>query len=269
MKIPILQGRGFMKSDEASNSHSVLIDRGLAELYWPGQDPVGKSIKMGTQDFSDPSGEPWKIIGVVGPIRGGGLDAEPELRIYLLMEQMPTSAFSFVVRAKTDPLNLAREVQTEIQSVDDNVPVFNVGTMTGSIHTSQAPRRLAMIVLISFSLVALCLAMMGLYGLMSFVVGQRTSEIGVRMALGANPRDVLRMILGYGGTLGLAGAISGFAAAFALARLMRTLLYGVHPFDAPTFVASVVVIAAVVLAACYFPARRAMRVDPMVALRHE
>jgi predicted permease len=269
MKIPILRGRGFVKADGAFNSHSLLIDRGLAELYWPGQDPIGKSVKLGTQDFSNAEEEPWKIIGVVGPVHGSGLDAEPELRIYTLMEQMPSTSFSFVVRAKTNPLGFAREVQNEIHNVDSNVPVFNVGTMDGSIYASQAPRRLAMLVLISFSLAALCLAMMGLYGLMSFIVGQRTSEIGIRMALGANPRDVLKMTLRYGAALGLAGVLSGFAAALALARLMRTLLYGMHTFDALTFAASTAVIAIVVLAACYFPARRAMRVDPMVALRYE
>jgi putative ABC transport system permease protein len=269
MKIPILKGRGFVKADEAPNSHSLLIDRGLAELYWPDQDPVGKSVKLATQDFSNPEEEPWKIIGVVEPVHGSGLDAKPELRTYALIEQMPSTSFSFVVRAKTNPLGFAREVQDEIHSVDRNVPVFNVGTMDGSIYASQAPRRLAMLVLISFSLAALCLAMMGLYGLMSFIVGQRTSEIGIRMALGANSRDVLKMILHYGAALGIAGILSGFAAALSLARLMRTLLYGMDTFDAPTFAVSTMVIAMIVLAACYFPARRAMRVDPMVALRYE
>jgi predicted permease len=269
MKIPLLQGRAFQKQEESPDSRSVLIDEGLARQYWPGQNPVGKSIKMGTQDFSDKTSPAFTIVGVVAPVRAGSLDTAPEFRVYTLVNQNPVSTMSFVVRTKIDPHNLAREVQNAIHAANPNVPVFNLTTMDDAIQSSQAPRRLAMLLLLAFSLAALLLATMGLYGVMSYLAAQRTNEIGIRMALGAEARDILRLILRYGTALILAGAAAGFVASVFLAQLMKNILYGVQPIDPLTFAASAAIIATAALLACYIPARRAIRVDPMVALRYE
>jgi ABC-type antimicrobial peptide transport system permease subunit len=205
----------------------------------------------------------------VAPVRAGSLDVEPELRAYTLVNQTPLSSMSFVVRTKIDPQTLAHSVQNEIHAANSTVPVFNVTTIEESIQSSQAPRRLAMLLLLAFSLAALLLATMGLYGVMSYLVAQRTNEIGIRMALGAEARDILTLILRYGTALIVAGTAAGFIASIALAQLMRSTLYGVKPLDPATFVGSVAIISSVALLACYIPARRAIRVDPMVALRYE
>src|ERR1700728_400205 len=269
MKIPLLQGRAFQKQDESPDSHSVLIDEGLARQYWPGQSPIGRSIKMGTQDFSDPTAVPYTIVGVVAPVRAGSLDAAPEPRVYTVANQSGLSSITFAVRTKIDLQNLARQVENEIHATNSNVPVFNVITMDDAIQSSQAPRRLAMLLLLAFSLAALLLATMGLYGVMSYLVAPRNNEIGIRMAVGAEARDILRLILRYGAALIVAGAAAGFVASVALAQLMKSILYRVQPIDPLTFAASAAIIATVALLACYIPARRAIRVDPMIALRYE
>ncbi len=269
MKIPLLQGRTFQKEDESPDSRSVLIDEGLAGQYWQGQNPVGKSIKMGTQDFSDATSPTFTIVGVVAPVRAGSLDTAPELRVYTLVNQNPVSTMSFVVRTRIHPQNLAREVQNAIHATNSNIPVFNVTTMDEAIRSSQAPRRLAMLLLLAFSLAALLLATIGLYGVMSYLVAQSTNEIGVRMALGAEARDILWLILRYGTALIATGTAAGFVASVALAQLMKSILYGVQPLDPLTFATSAAIIATVALLACCVPARRAVRVDPMIALRYE
>jgi len=269
MKIQILQGRSFLEQDTSRESGAVVIDRELARRYWPNENPIGKSIKLFTQDFSDPKQKPYEIIGVAGPVRAGGLDEAPQPRVYALMNQLPNNTMSFVARTKIPPQLLTRDVQDAIHALSRNIPVFNVGTMQKAIEGSQEPRRLAALILPSFSIAALLLAAMGLYGVVSYLVAQRTNEIGLRMALGAQPQDVARLICDYAGKLVLGGLVLGLAAALAIAQLMRTLLFGVRWSDPLTFLLATAVIAAVTLGACYIPARRAMRVDPMTALRYE
>jgi len=269
MKIQILRGRSFLEQDTSRESGAVVIDRELARRYWPNENPVGKSIKLFTQDFSDPKQKPYEIIGVAGPVRAGGLDEAPQPRVYALMNQLPNNTMSFVARTKIPPHLLARDLQDAIHALSRNIPVFNVGTMQKAIEGSQEPRRLAALILPSFSIAALLLAAMGLYGVVSYLVAQRTNEIGLRMALGAQPQDVARLIGDYAGKLILWGLVLGLAAALAIAQLMRTLLFGVRWSDPLTFLLAIAVIAAVTLGACYIPARRAMRVDPMMALRYE
>jgi len=269
MKIQILQGRSFLEQDTSRESGAVVIDRELARRYWPNENPVGKSIKLFTQDFSDPKQKPYEIIGVAGPVRAGGLDEAPQPRVYVLMNQLPNNTMSFVARTKIPPQLLTRDVQDAIHALSRNIPVFNVGTMQKAIEGSQEPRRLAALILPSFSVAALLLAAMGLYGVVSYLVAQRTNEMGVRMALGAQPADVARLIFDYAGRLIFGGLVLGLAAALAIAQLMRSLLFGVRWSDPLTFLFATAVIAAVTLGACYIPARRAMRVDPMTALRYE
>jgi putative ABC transport system permease protein len=269
MRIPILQGRDFSLADTSEKIRSVIIDQELARTYWPGQNPVGRSIKLYTQDFSDPQQKPFSVIGVAGSIRAASLDAAPEGRVYVLTTQVSNTTLSFVARTKTDPRSLAKDFEIGIHSLNTGIPVFNVQTIDDAIQSSQQPRRVAMMLLISFSIAALALTAMGLYGVIAYLVEQRTIEIGIRMALGALPRDILKMILGYGAALALGGIAVGLLATFALTRLMRTLLYGVASTDPLTYTIVAAAIVGIALMACYVPARRAMRVDPMIALRYE
>ena len=268
MKIPILQGRGFVEQDTQPNIRSVVIDRGFAESYFHAENPIGKSIKLFTQDFSDVSQPSYTVIGIAGAVRAASLDENPPPRVYVLMQQLPT-AWTFVVRSSGAPQSIERAIQDELRALDRNVPVFNVATMSEMIYSSQKSRTQAMWLLILFSGAALLLAALGLYGVMSYLVGQRTNEIGIRMALGAHPRDIRKLIFGYGAALVASGAVIGLASAFVLGRLMRTLLYRVEPTDGLTIAIVTAVIVSVAWIACYLPARRAMKVDPMVALRYE
>jgi len=268
MKIPILQGRGFVERDTQPNIRSVVIDRGLAESYFHNENPIGKSIKLFTQNFSDESQPSYTVVGIVGAVRAASLDENPPPRVYVLMQQLPT-AWTFVVRSAVAPQSIERAIQGELRTLDRNVPVFNVATMDEAIHSSQKSRTQAMWLLISFSGAALLLAALGLYGVMSYLVGQRTNEIGIRMALGAHPRDIRKLIFGYGAALVAGGAVVGLTSALILGRLMRTMLYRVEPTDGITIAIVTAVIVAVAWIACYVPARRAMKVDPMVALRYE
>jgi predicted permease len=268
MKIPVLAGRTFDDQDTQPRIRSVVIDRGLAARYFPNENPIGKSIKLYTTNFSDASQPSFVIVGIVDAVRMAGLDEVPPPRIYVLTTQLGYAS-TFVVRASTSPQSIERAIQDELHSMNRSVPIFNVGVMAGSIRSSQQPRLQAMWLLISFSGAALLLASIGLYGVMSYLVSQRTNEIGIRMALGAHPRHIRRLIFGYGAALVTGGAMVGLALALVLGRLMRTLLYRVEPTDGLTIAVVTAVIVSVTWIACYLPARRAMKVDPMVALRYE
>lgn len=273
LRIPLIEGRTFTAADNDKSQRVAVIDQEVARCYWLGQDPVGSQIKLAVQDFNDVTApSPPKaltIVGVVGAVKAGGLDADFGGYIYQPESQQPIAGTTFVVRSHVAPLSLAHSIESVIHEVTPDSPVSRVRTMDGMVQASQATRRLSLRLLGAFSAAALLLAALGLYGVISYVVGQSTNEIGVRVALGAQRKDIMRLILGQEMWLALWGIAVGIAAALVLTQLMASLLYGVSAMDPFTFAGVSTLLILVALLACYIPARRAMKVDPMVALRHE
>jgi putative ABC transport system permease protein len=267
MGIPLLQGRQFGDQDTKESAGAVVVSETMARTFWPGEDAIGKRIKRGRYN----SQQPWiTVVGVVGNVRQFELETEGRPLMYLPYEQADFFApRDLVVRTAGDPLSLVAAVRNEVWAVDRDQPVSNISTMEEILSESLAAQRFNMLLLGIFAAIALVLAAVGIYGVMSYSVTQRTHEIGVRMALGATPSDVLRMVVGHGGRLVLAGIAIGLVAAFALTRVMASMLFGVGAADPATFAAISVVLASVALLASYLPARRATKVDPMIALRYE
>ena len=267
MSVPLVKGRYFTERDTADAPGVAIIDESLARKYWPGEDPVGKRI-----DFEGDSQNPrWReIVGVVGHVKHKGLEGESRVQYYVPYPQLPALSMFLVVRsAAGEPTSLAGSVRGALRSLDQDLPVYKVTAMEQLVADSLAQRRFAMFLLGIFAVLALVLAVVGLYGVMSYMVAQRTHEIGLRMALGAQGGDILKMVVGRGMVLVLLGVAIGLAGSFLLTRVMASLLFGVSATDPVTFVGISLLLAAVALVANYLPARRAMRVDPMVALRHE
>ena len=265
MGITVRAGRAFAETDSTNAPKVMVINETLARRFWPGEDPIGKRVTM--KDWGPPlTGE---VVGVAADVKADGLDSESRPMIYWPYPQFPVIFNNIVVRAEGDPLSLVGSIKDQIWSVDPAQPIASVTTMDQVLATSVAPRRFNMLLLGIFAAVALALAAVGIYGVISYTVSQRTHEIGIRLALGARSSDVLRLVVGQGMALALAGVGLGIAAAAGLTRLMSTLLFGVSATDAPTFVVVAVLLSAVALAACVVPARRATKVDPMVALRYE
>ncbi|HEV2864465.1 MAG TPA: ABC transporter permease [Pyrinomonadaceae bacterium] len=272
--IRLLRGRFIEERDTLNSQRVVVIDEEFARQQFPGEDPIGKYLK-GNPEQKIPDAE---IVGVVGHVRHYGLDApgpvqaefyHPRSQVPLKFQGLMASRTGLAVRTAGDPLALAPLVRREVQAVDPNQPVYNVNTMEEVLNESVSTQRLSMLLLALFAGVALVLASVGIYGVMSYTVAQRTHEIGVRMALGAQGRDVFRMVVGRGMGLVLAGLGIGLVAAMVLMRLMASLLYGVEPTDPATYAAVALVLGLVALVACLVPALRATRVDPTVALRYE
>ncbi|HEV2915193.1 MAG TPA: ABC transporter permease [Pyrinomonadaceae bacterium] len=267
MGIPLLSGRPFGAQDRADAPAVAIIADTAARRFWPNESPIGKRIKLGSLDNPE---RPWiSIVGVVGDVRHYGLDIAPEPQLYLPHRQNPTQFMTLVVRSTGNPEGQIAAVREQVWAIDRDQPVFNIKPMESFVAESIAPRRFTMLLLGLFATVALVLAIIGLYGVMSYAVTQRTHEIGVRMALGAQGSDVLKMIVGHAMTLVMIGVVTGLVAAFALTRVISSFLYGVSATDAWTFVAVPLLLCAVAAAASYLPARRATKVDPMVALRYE
>ena len=264
MGIPLIAGRTFTEQDNLDRPRVVVIDQTLARQFFPGQDPLGKHLQI--PDATRPARE---IVGVVGGVRDTGFDQQPRPTIYFPSLQSPDQTMSLVVRTSLPPSAILPAIKGAIWSVDKNQPVFEVRPMDEIISGIVSAQRLAFLLLGVFAFLALALAAIGIYGVTSYVVSERTNEIGVRMALGARPSDVSRVVLGHGAKLAGLGVVGGFVAALALTRLLSSLLFSVSATDPFTFVGVAVLLTLVTLAACYFPARRAMRVDPIVALRHE
>ncbi|HEV3471346.1 MAG TPA: ABC transporter permease [Pyrinomonadaceae bacterium] len=267
MGIQLLRGRQFGEQDRADSPPVVIVSEAMARRSWPGADPVGKRMKMGGYN----SDAPWmEVVGVVKDVRQFELTAEPRPQIYLHYEQ---PAFfrpsNLVVRTGADPLGLAATVRKTVWEIDKDQPVSNISTMEDVLSESISRQRFSMLLLGIFAGVALVLAAVGIYGVMSYSVAQRTHEIGIRMALGAQAADVLKLTVGQGLRLVLVGVAIGLAAAFALTRLMESLLYGVSATDPATLVTISLVLITVALLASYVPARRATKVDPLTALRYE
>jgi putative ABC transport system permease protein len=264
MGIPLIQGRIFTEQDNLDHARVIVIDQTLARRFFPGQDPVGKHLQI-----PDATRLAREIVGVVGAVRDTGFDQQPRSTIYLPSLQSPDQTMTLVVRTAFPPNSILPAIKNAIWSVDKNQPVFEVRSMDEIISGIVSAQRLAYLLLGVFAFLALALAAIGIYGVTSYVVSERTHEIGVRMALGAQPRDVSRLVLGHGTRLAGIGIIGGAVAALALTRLLSSLLFGVSVTDPLTFVGVAILLTFVTLAACYLPARRAMRVDPMIALRCE
>ena len=261
---PLIKGRFFTLADNADAPLVIIVNQAFAKKFWPNEDAVGKRIVMGGMS-SDPK---WiTIVGIVGDIRHAGLDIEPKPEMYVPFDVM--SAWQWdAVRGAEDPTTLASAVRTQIQSIDPGLPLANIRTFYAVIAESVAPRRLSVVLLGVFAAVAVLLASVGIYGLMSFLVVQRTHEIGVRMALGAQRADVMRLVIGRALKLIAIGTAVGLMMALFSTRALQALLYRVSAIDLPTFFFVTFVLALVALAASYLPAQRATRADPMVALSH-
>ncbi len=268
MGIPLLQGRDFTTTDTDTSQLVAIVNKSTAERFWPGQDPRGKRLRWGRGGQTD---RPWlTVVGVVGDARYREIEAvRPDLYIPLL--QQPHWAMDVMVRAEGDPLALAGEVRQVARSIDPDIPVANLTTMETEISESIARPRLRTLILGLFAVLALLLAAVGLYGIIAYSVAQRRQEIGIRMALGADRRDVLRYVLRQGLGLTLAGLAAGLVGAIAVTTTgwLSALLYNVKPTDILTFAVVPLVLIAVALVASFLPARRATRVDPLVALRAE
>src|SRR6185437_15024974 len=265
MQIPLLAGREFTERDNQNSARVMIINQTMARQFWPHESPIGKRVTM--KDWGPPlTGE---VVGVAGDVKINGLDAAIGPAIYWPYSQFPVNFNAIVVRSDADPLRLVSAVKSQIWSVDKNQPISKIATMEQVLSDSIAQRRLYLVLLGVFAGAALLLAAVGIYGVMSYSVSQRTHEIGIRLALGAAQNQILKLILGRGAKLALLGVAIGILAATALTRLMSTLLFGVNPSDPATLAAVAVLLMLVAMAACYIPARRAMRVDPMIALRYE
>jgi putative ABC transport system permease protein len=284
MNIPLKSGRYFNDHDDRSSlagkdlskldeierdmaaMNAIVIDEGFARRYWPNEDPVGKRIAMGSEKHP----MLLTVLGVVGRVKMEGLSQDSKrVQGYFAFKQNPSDGMTVVLKASGDPNQLIAAVRQQVKTVDPDQPIYSIRTMDEIRAESVAPERLNLTLLSIFAGIALILAIVGIYGVMSYSVTQRTHEIGIRMAIGAQPRDVFRMVIGQGMMLALIGVGIGLVGAFGLTRLMTTMLFGVEPTDPATFAAIAVLLTGVALVACYIPGRRATRVDPVESLRYE
>jgi putative ABC transport system permease protein len=268
LAIPIVRGRGLTEQDNETAPRVIVINEAMAHAFWPNEDPVGKRMAIG-ESSKDTS---WRtIVGVVGSVRHAGLTEEPVPCAFIDYRQdlESWSRMAFVMKTSTEPSSLTSTVRSSLVAIDPQQPVYAIEPLEKLIEGSVAPRRFVMSLIGSLAFVALALALVGIYSVISFSVSERTREIGIRMALGAKRRDVLRMILGQGMRVSAVGIVMGLAIALGLTRLLRTLLFEVSATDPVTFVLVAMTMSLIALMACYLPARRATRVDPLVALRDE
>jgi predicted permease len=271
MNIPLRQGRYFENSDNAQSVPVAIINETMARQYWPGENALGRRFKLGDPDDAE---SPWRqIVGIVADVRQMGLDEPVKAEMYLPYQQDKNNPWyvprDLAIRTNAETSNLVGSVRQIIREVDPDQPVSNIATMAELLGDEAAQRRMGMIMLVGFAALALLLASLGIYGVLAYFVTQHTNEIGVRQALGATPRNILFLVLKKGMSLTLMGVGSGLIGALVLTRLMRSMLFGVNASDPLTFVTVPVVLVAVALLACYLPARKATKVDPLIALRYE
>jgi predicted permease len=264
MQIPIVDGRDFDDRDNANAQRVVVINQQMAELLWPGESAVGKRILIGTE-----SPDLAEVVGVVKTGKYRNLAEDPKPYFYYPMTQRRPANMSLVMRTSVDPRGLAASIRKEVQNIDRSVPVVSVKTMTEHLTYALWAPNMAASFSLAFGVLAILLSAIGLYSVMAYVVSQRTREVGIRMALGANRADVMRMITAQGMRLAVIGVVIGLLLSLGLARALSSLLIGVSGYDVTTFVIVSAVLVLVALLACYLPARRATKIDPLVALRYE
>ncbi len=265
MQVPLLEGRDFTVRDGVDEPFVVIINETMARRYWPDGSPIGSRIKVGPSEH-----EPWlTVVGVAADLKNEGLAAGPDLATYEPHRQRPWTTMNVLVRTAGDPLALVPVIRDEIRRAGTDLPVYNITTLRQRISASLATERFTVMLLMIFAGIALLLAIIGVYGVISFSVSQRTREFGIRMALGAARRDVARLVLRQGVILAFVGTLIGVAAALGFSRLLVGLLFGVEPTDATTFVSVAMILLLCASLAAYLPARRATRVPPMEALRYE
>jgi putative ABC transport system permease protein len=270
----LARGRDFESTDSQDSQPVLIINEALARRHFAGEDPIGKRVKLAARPDAP---RPWRtIVGVVEDVQQWRwAEVNDEVYVPFAQEQQfysgtsPAFSMTLIARAKGDPTVMVKSLQQEVWALDASIPVSNVVTMEQAVSNALWQPRFSMFVLGVFAAVALILAAVGVYGVMSYAVTQRTSEMGIRMAIGARRGDVLRLVVRQGVALAGAGILLGIGGAYAVSRLMQTLLYQVSSTDAGTFVAASALLLAVALAACFLPALRASRIDPIVALRHE
>jgi putative ABC transport system permease protein len=242
----------------------VVVNQTMAKTFWPRESALGHRVRTGGGNT------PWRtIVGVVADIKNAAVDRPAGTELYFAFPQAPRGLSWLVVRTQGEPMNLVSAVRTEIHALDRALPISNIGTMEDVMSTARSRPRFLTLLLTMFSSLSLILAALGIYGVISYAVAQRTNEIGIRMALGARGGDVIRLVGANGARLALAGTLLGGIGAFALTRVLSGMLFGVSSVDPLTFIAMAGTLVAVTLFACYIPARRASRVDPLIALRYE
>ena len=269
MRIPLLQGRDFTERDEAKATPVLIVNQAFAQQFFPGENPVGKHIQAGISNGGPGTAPMREIVGVVGNVKFEDLTTEFSPESYIPYGQLQFGSITIVARSAKDPQGLAKPIASVVQSLDKDLPTYAPKTLEQYLNGTIAIPRFNTFLLAVFAALAMILTAVGLYGVISYTVAQRTHEIGIRMALGAQPGDMLRLVVGQGMRLALLGVGLGLVAAFGLTRFLSSLLFGVSSTDPVSFAVVVTMLVAVVLLACYIPARRAMRVDPMVALRYE
>src|SRR5215469_1050718 len=266
MGIPLRRGRFFNEHEDMTKPIAVIVDEYMADQLWPGQDPIGRRIHI----VELPSKDPWQtVVGVVGRVKQDSLDSNPRIAFYLAHTQFPTRAMTVALRGGTDPAAMLSSTKSELRNLDPDLPMYHVRTMEQRVNESLAQRRFLMLLLGLFASIALLLAAIGIYSVMAYLVNQGTRELGIRIALGASYRDILSLVVRQGMVLAVSGVMIGLAAAFLLTRLMRSLLFGVEATDPLTFVGISLLLAMITLLACYIPAQRAARIDPLISLRCE
>ena len=266
MRVPLLRGRFFSEQDSPSNPKVAIISETLARRYFPNQDPIGRQMRFGFPPNSNVSRE---IVGVVGDVRDVALSRKPGPMMYVAFAQAPLYGGEVVVRSSLSPSSVAAGIRRAVHSIDKDLPVTDVESFPDALGASVAQERFRTLLLSSFSAIALILAAVGIFGVISYWASRRTHEIGIRMALGSTPGRILRLVLGESAKLVFAGLGVGLPAALVLARFLSSLLYGIRPSDPLTFIAVALILTGVALLACYIPARRATKVDPIIALRYE